>query len=49
MPPLTPVERKLVENSTYYQSYQKVNGWEATARLLRDRVHQNSRGDRKGS
>jgi hypothetical protein len=49
MPPLTKAEKKLIESSTYYQSYQKANGWQKTARLLRDRMHQNSKGDKKSN
>jgi hypothetical protein len=49
MSPLTPAEKKLIESSTYYQSYQKANGWQKTAKLLRDRMHQNSKGDRRNN
>jgi len=47
MIPLTTAEKKLVESSTYYRLFQKTNGWKATAKLLRDRIHKNSKGDRR--
>jgi len=47
MTPLTTAEKKLIDRSTYYQSYQKANGWKATAKLLRDRAHQNTKGDKQ--
>jgi hypothetical protein len=49
MSPLTNAEKKLIGSSTYYQSYQKSNGWRATANLLRDRMHKNSRGDKRNN
>ncbi len=49
MAPLTTIEKKLIDSSTYYQSYQKANGWQKTAKLLRDRMHQNSKGDRRNN
>ena len=49
MTSLTPSEKKLISISTYYQIYQKANGWQATAVLLRDKIHKNLKGDKKSN
>ena len=49
MAPLTSSEKKLISISSYYQIYQKANGWKATASLLRDKIHKNLKGDKKAN